>query len=174
MARIHLLIGPVGAGKSTVALALCREHHALRLTLDEWMTILFRPDRPADNVMEWYVERAQRCIEQIWRVTTTALAAGSDVVLEIGLIRRDDREAFYRRVDAASADLAVYLVDAPREVRRERVARRNLEQGQTYSMEVPMPFFEIASDMWQPPDTAECRRRNIRELADSEVPSGRG
>src|SRR5687768_55420 len=43
-ARVHLVLGPVGAGKSTFALELARSSGAVRLTLDEWMTELFRPD----------------------------------------------------------------------------------------------------------------------------------
>ena len=170
MARAHLLIGPVGAGKSTLALRLCREHQALRLTLDDWMTRLFRPDRPDAGVVEWYVERAERCLEQIWRVAQDALAAGTDVVLEIGLIQRRDREAFYRRVDEAGVALVVHLVDAPRELRRERVAQRNLERGQTFSMEVPPPFCELASDLWEPPDELEQRERAIHVWSAPGVP----
>ncbi len=162
MPRIHLVVGPVGAGKSTHALALCREHHAVRLTLDEWMTNLFRPDRPATNVIEWYVERAERCVDQIWRVTQELLAAGVDVVLEIGLIVRSDRERLYARVDAAALDLDIHVVDAPRDVRRERVLRRNEQRGETFAMEVPLPFFELASDRWEPLDESECEGRRVR------------
>jgi predicted kinase len=136
----------------------------LRLTLDEWMTRLFRPDRPQTRVMEWYVERADRCIDQIWSVTASALEVGTDVVLEIGLIRRHDRDAFYERVDAAAVALSVYLVDAPREIRRERVARRNVEQGDTFAMDVPPEFFELASDLWEPPTDVECAERRIRVI----------
>ena len=162
MARIHLVIGPVGSGKSTFAKALCREHSALRLTLDDWMTRLFRPDRPPTEVIPWYVERAARCVDQIWEVTQSALAAGTDVVLEIGLIRREERASFYGRVDAAAAELEVYLVDAPRELRRERVAQRNRERGDTFSVEVPPDFFELASDLWEPPVAPELDDRKIR------------
>lgn len=161
-ARVHLVIGPVGAGKSTYARALCREHRAVRLTLDEWMTVLFRPDRPADGVMPWYVERADRCVEQIWRVTRSALDAGTDVVLEIGLIRRGDRDAFYARVDAAGVPLTVHVLDAPRDVRRDRVARRNAERADTFSMEVPPHVFELASDLWEAPDDDERADRELR------------
>jgi hypothetical protein len=60
--RVHLIVGSVGAGKSTFALALCRAHSALRLDLDEWMAQLFRPDRPETSVVERYVERAGKGI----------------------------------------------------------------------------------------------------------------
>lgn len=165
MARIHLVIGPVGSGKSTFAQSLTQQHRALRLTLDDWMTTLFRPDRPEDDVMQWYVERVERCIDQIWRVASDALESGMDVVLEIGLIRKHDRERFYARVDREACDLSVYALDAPREVRRERVMRRNEEQGKTFSMVVPPEVFELASDMWEAPDEQEVADRQVQVVS---------
>lgn len=165
MARLHLVVGPVGAGKSTFVLRLCREHGAVRLTLDEWMTVLFRPDRPDDGVVPWYVERTQRCIEQIWQVAQQILEAGTDVVLEIGLIRRHERESFYGRVDARALELTIYLLDAPREVRRARIEQRNRQRGDTFSMEVPPEIFELASDMWEPLTQAETEGRDVRDVS---------
>jgi predicted kinase len=162
MARIHLIIGPVGAGKSTFALALTQEHRALRMNLDEWMAQLFRPERPEEGMMEWYAERTARCLELIWTLTERALLADTNVVLEVGLIRRSDRERFYERVEAGDYDLTVYVLDAPRDERRERVKQRNREQGKTFSMVVPLEIFELASDLWQGPDEQECRDRDVR------------
>lgn len=165
MAHLHLIIGPVAAGKSTFALQLAREHRAVRMNLDEWMATLFRPDRPEVGVMEWYIERTGRCIEQIWKQTTRTLDAGTHVVLEIGLILRRDRERFYERLDARSEGLTLYVLDAPREVRRRRVQQRNREKGETFSMEVPLAFFEMASDRWEPPDEVECSGRDVRFIS---------
>lgn len=162
VARVHLIIGPVGAGKSTFALGLCQRHRAVRLTLDEWMAALFSPDRPDEGVMAWYVERTARCIEQIWRLTQRLLEVETDVVLEIGLLQRRERERLYRRIDAAGLSLTVYVLDAPRQLRRERVARRNSERGATFSMIVPEHIFELASDMWEPPGAAECSGRDVQ------------
>lgn len=166
MPQIHLIVGPVGAGKSTFARALCRRHAALRLTLDEWMAALFSADRPATGVMEWYVERTERCVDQIWRVTTSAIAAGIDVVLEIGLIQRRARERFYERVDASGVGLTIHVVDAPRELRRARVEARNQEQGETFSMVVPPAIFELASDLWEAPDDIEREGRDVRDVGE--------
>ncbi|MFT4627796.1 MAG: putative kinase/ribosomal protein S18 acetylase RimI-like enzyme [Myxococcota bacterium] len=161
MAQLHLIIGPVGSGKSTFARGLARDQRAVRLTLDAWMTRLYGDDpRPPDRIA-WYLVRVDRCLAQIWEVARSVAERGTPVVLELGLIRRADRAAFYERVDAAGLSLAVVLVDAPREVRRERVARRNLERGETFSVDVPPAFFELASDAWEPPDDAEVRERRI-------------
>lgn len=165
MAHVHLIIGPVGAGKSTFALQLSRQKRALWLDLDDWMAILFRPDRPQTGLIPWYNERVGRCIEQIWRVTQNALSNNIDVVLEIGLIQRNDRLAFYRRVDAAGVSLSVIVLDAPRDVRRARVERRNHEQGETFSMVVPPHIFEMASDLWEPPLKDEQNRRNVQFIS---------
>jgi predicted kinase len=164
VARLLLIIGPVGAGKSTLARALGEQHRAVRLILDEWMARLYGADeRPASGRIEWYLERRDRCREQIWRVASAVVMAGTSVVLEPGLIRRDEREAFYDRVDAAGLVLAVHLIDAPRELRRARVLRRNVEQGDTFSQVVPLEFFELASDLWEPPDRRERDERGIHE-----------
>lgn len=160
--RIHLLLGPVGAGKSTFALQLAREQRAVRFDLDEWMVRLFRPDRPEQGVMQWYVERTQRCIEQIWLQAERILDADTSVVLEIGLIRRDDRERFLEKVDRSGRPLTIHVLDAPRAVRRARVEQRNARGGETFSMRVPPEIFELASDLWEPLDEPECAGRDVR------------
>ena len=68
MSKIYLIEGPVGSGKSTLASKLSNEFSAPRLILDKWMTILFSPDRPDSDFIGWYLERKDRCIEQIWDV----------------------------------------------------------------------------------------------------------
>lgn len=164
MARLHLVLGPVGAGKSTFAMVLSERHGALRLTLDEWMATLFSPDRPATGLVEWYIERADRCVDQIWKLASRLIGMGSNVVLEIGLIQRRDRLRFYERVDDVGYELTIYVLDLPRDVRRERVLERNRTRGDTFFSDVPLHIFELASDMWQPLDDAECRGRDVRVI----------
>ncbi len=161
MPVIHLIEGPVGAGKSTYAASLSVEHAAPRLILDDWMATLFRADRPEKDVMVWYMERKRRCIEQIWNVACDLADAGSNVVLELGLIQRQDRAEFYSRIDATDYRLKVHVLDAPREVRRLRVQERNAVQGSTFFMVVPDEIFELASDFWQAPDEVECMERDV-------------
>lgn len=160
--RVHLVLGPVGAGKSTFAQRLAQDHSGIRLTLDDWMVTLFRPDRPASGVPAWYQERAERCIDQIWKLAQQLGARGDQVVLEIGLLRRAERERFYERVSEAGLPLTLYVLDAEREVRRARVAQRNERQGSTFSMVVPPEIFELASDLWQAIEPDESEGLDVR------------
>jgi predicted kinase len=162
--RIHLVIGPVGAGKSTFSRELVLQHSAVPLNLDDWMATLFSPDRPdlpGADVMAWYIARTQRCLLQIWKTAEAVLRAGTDVVLEIGLIQQQERDAFYTRMGHWADAMTVYVLDAPRELRRARVNQRNAERGETFSMVVPPHIFELASDLWQPPDQAECEAHTV-------------
>lgn len=162
MAHIHLLIGPVGSGKSTFARKLGNDLPAVRLILDDWMAELYGGDeRPADR-LRWYVERTGRCLSLIRPLAERLIALDTDVVAELGLVQRAPRQAFYDWADGAGLDLQVYLVDAPRSIRRERVLRRNDERGPTFHTVVPPEIFELASDAWQPPDLAERTERAMR------------
>lgn len=165
MSQIHLVVGPVGAGKSTYTRKLCNEHQAVRLTLDEWMATLFGEDqRPAERRIEWYLARTERCLSLIWQLTKQLIAVGSVVVLEPGLIRREARHRFYAQIDDLGCTHAVHVVEAERDVRRRRVIERNRERGETFSMEVPPEFFEFASDLWEPPDERETAEREFRHI----------
>ncbi len=169
IATVFLVEGPVGAGKSTFAAQLGLTHAAPRLILDEWMVTLFRPDRPNIDLMQWYGERKQRCIEQIWRVTCDLIDTGTSAVLELGLVQCHARLDFYARIDAAEYPLRVYVLDAPRAVRRARVHARNHAQSGTFQMVVPDEMFESASDLWEPPDDLEIERRDIEFVSTARV-----
>lgn len=161
---LHLLIGPVGAGKTTYGQRLAMRQSAVFLDLDVWMVRLFGADqRPKDNVIAWYLERRERCRELLWSLTLDVLRANTDVVLEFGLLTAADRYEFYEEARSVDINLLVYLVDAPRDVRRERVLERNKNPG-PFTQIVPIEFFERASDMWQPPAASERAAQSIVDV----------
>ncbi|MEM9623256.1 MAG: ATP-binding protein [Pseudomonadota bacterium] len=162
--KIHLIEGPVGAGKSTYAIRLARELGAVRMNLDEWMVTLFSRDRPATNFTTWYNERKQRCIEQIWLTTRAVLDAKTEVVLELGLVTSALREAFYQRADQHGCLLTVTVLEAPREERWRRVQQRNEGTDETFRMFVSEEIFQIADAAWQAPDSLELKQRQIKQI----------
>lgn len=94
MAILHTIEGPVGAGKTPYANRMGRKFNLAPLVLDDWMATLFRPDRPEDNIWEWYGERKERCVDQIWRIARAQNAMGGNAIIESGLIQRHARLAF--------------------------------------------------------------------------------
>lgn len=162
MPTTHLVEGPVGAGKTTYVEGLRHQHRAPSLILDAWFVQLFSPDRPADGLLPWYIERKERCLSQIWATASDILDAGHDVILELGLLEKSSRQRFYARVEDTGHPLKIYVLDASRDIRRERVRTRNREKGATFAMEVPDAFFEMASDRWEPFDDMEQELYDVR------------
>lgn len=129
------------------------------------MVILFSPDRPKDNFMEWYSDRKSRCIQQIWEVTCELLNSGTSVILELGLVQQVNRDDFYRRVDGTEYEMQVHLIDTPLELRRQRVTERNTQKNETYKMEVSDEMFNLANSFWEEPTEVEFRERNIEVVS---------
>lgn len=172
MNQVHLIEGPVGAGKSTFSTVLAKNSEGVHIPLDAWFAQLFSPDRPEGDFIPWYVQRKERLLDLIWAHSQKILRSGRDVVLELGLIQQSQRLAFCRQVTADGFPLRVHVLDAPLELRRERVRRRNEEQGPTFSMVVPEHVFEIASALWEAPDELECEEFDIDFVStDSLAPS---
>jgi len=161
LAKVFIIEGPVGAGKSTFSIDLSQRINAPHMNLDSWMARLFRPDRPSSGTIEWYVDRKGRCIDQIWDVALRVLNCGCDVILELGLIQVESRLAMYRRINDSGHEILIYVLDVPREQRRERVRHRNLGGGSTFSMEVSDEVFEIASNMWEEFTEVECEQQEV-------------
>lgn len=152
---LYLPIGPVGAGKSTFARERTARNGGVFLDVDAWMVTLYGADvRPKEDVITWYLERRQRCRDLLWSTARDILTAGADVFLELGLVSTLEREAFYAKARDDDLKLTVCLVDASRDIRRQRVLARNSSAGAQTQI-VPLEFFERASDAWEPPSAAE-------------------
>lgn len=156
MPKLHLIEGPVGAGKSTFARSLALRTHGVHIALDEWFARLYGADRPAAEFMDWYVEHKLRLLDLIWRHSNAVLASCTDSILELGLIQRQSRISLYEKARSSNVELTVYMLDAPKDVRHARVMRRNVEKGATFSMVVPE---QISS--WQ----TICGKRPMRPNA---------
>lgn len=156
-ATLNVIFGPSGAGKTTYAHAFARREPAVAFILDDWMGRLFGPDMPMPIEYEWMIERVQRCEAQIWSCAAATLAAGTSVILDIGLMRRSDRERIRQIAAAVDLPLQFHFVDAPAQVRRARVAERNLVQGETFAIQVTPEHFEFIEGVFEPPEPDELQ-----------------
>jgi predicted kinase len=154
-AVLNVIFGPCGAGKTTYAHAFARREKAVAFILDDWMARMFAPDMPEPIQYEWMLERVARCEGQIWATAAGVLAAGTSVILDIGLMRRADRDRVRGIAEATDLPLQFHFVDAPREVRRARVLDRNVVRGESFAIEVTPDLFEFIEGVYEAPTPDE-------------------
>lgn len=154
-ATLNVVFGPCGAGKTTYAHALAARDGAVAFILDDWGARLFGPDVQGPINFAWMLERLGRCNTLIWSTATAVLRAGTSVVLDVGAMRRADRERIRKIAQDAGLPLKWHFVDAPQEVRRARVASRNTAKGETFVREVPPEMFNLLEGLYEAPAPAE-------------------
>jgi predicted kinase len=162
---LHVIFGPSGAGKTTYAHAFARRERAVAFILDDWMARLFGPDMPEPIEYEWMIARVQRCEAQIWSTAAGVLATGTDVILDIGLMRRADRARVREIAEAAELTLQFHFVTASSEARRARVADRNVVRGEGFAIEVTPEMFDFIEGVYEPPEPDELAGAVISESA---------
>ena len=156
MASIHMICGPVGAGKTTYAIKLAEELVAVRFSIDDWISQLFFPDKPDPVTYEWAVARAMRCETRIAAVSRSILELGTDVIWDLGFMERTQRDRIMGEVADSPYSVRLHSVDAPADVRRERVRRRNVERPEGYVMEVTDEIFDFMERRSDPISTDEA------------------
>jgi predicted kinase len=157
MAKLILVCGPTGVGKTTYSLTLSKEIGAIRFSIDPWMTLLFSKDMISlDN--SWMIERVNRCCEQIWEVSEQVLALDGNVVLDLGFITKAQRDEFSNRAKALDINVEIHYLDAPKEVRKKRIEKRNIEKDPTvYAFEVTDMMFNFMEQKFEAPNQEELK-----------------
>ena len=151
-AKIYLITGGTGAGKTSYALQLAAEQGAIRFSIDDWMTRLFWMDSPKPISFEWAMERIGRAEAQIWETAQQILAQGLSVILDLGFTKAAHRQKFLDLAKEADVEAALHWVDVPAKERWRRVQLRNAEKGETFAMEVPREMFDFMESEWDAPE----------------------
>lgn len=155
MAKLILVCGPTGVGKTTYSLSLSKEVGAIRFSIDPWMQTLFSKDMTSLDY-SWMLERVNRCYEQIWEVSEQILALDGNVILDLGFTTKAQRGTFYNRARALDIDTEVHYLDAPKDVRKKRVEKRNAEKDPAiYAFEVTDMMFNFMEPKFEVPDQEE-------------------
>lgn len=146
MARLSLIVGLPGAGKTTTAKRLAAEQHALRLTPDEWMIPLLGESNPAGKraVLEG----------RLIALARQALELGTNVVLDFGFWSRDERSSLRWLATQHDASCKVIYLPIGRHEQLARIGQRQLGAPHTTFV-----MTESEVDGWreqfEPPDSAE-------------------
>ena len=152
---LHLVFGPVGAGKSTYARARAAREAGVRISLDDWMHELFAPDMVTLLDFGWIMARVRRCEQRIRATALDVLRTGTPVVLDLGSMQAADRATLRDWAAAQGHRVQDHFVHAPAEVRAQRVRTRNATRGETFSFEVTPMMFAFMEQRFEPPVGAE-------------------
>ena len=155
MPTVHLICGAPGAGKTTYAAALAKRTKGVKFTTDEWMATLFGADWPPSATLDWILDRETRCEAGMWLAADQLIGAGIDVILDIGLSKRDHRDRARMRVARTTAESKLHYLDVDRDARLERVMQRNAERAGTHAFHVSQPMFDFFDRWFEPPTDDE-------------------
>jgi predicted kinase len=114
---LFLICGLPGSGKTTLAKKIEAEHHALRLTPDEWM---------AQIVGDGYDEAKRAVVEKIqWEIAARVLSLGINAILDFGFWGRSERDDYRVRAKALGARTKVCFLNVSRDELLKRLEMRN-------------------------------------------------
>jgi predicted kinase len=161
MARLIIVTGPTGVGKTTYSLSLSKEIGAIRFSIDPWMQTLFSKDMTSLDYA-WMIERVNRCYVQIWKVSEQILQLNGNVVLDLGFTTKEQRDHFSVLARKLEIDPEVHYLNAPKETRKKRVETRNKEKDPSvYSFEVTDFMFNFMEPKYEIPDEKELANGRI-------------
>lgn len=118
-AKLIIVCGLPGSGKTTHARQLQTTQRAIRFCPDEWLDAL--------SVDVWD-ERMRAKIEALqWQLGQQLLALGLNVIIEWGTWGRSERDALRLRARELGAAVELHYLSAPVDVLFHRLQRRGLE-----------------------------------------------
>ena len=141
-ARLIIVCGLPGSGKTTLARTLESKLRAVRLSPDEWMDAL--------SLNLWEEEKRTKIEVLQWKFAQQLLALGLTVIIEWGTWAKTERDTLRLRARALGAAVELHYVSAPAEVLFDRIQRRAREQP-PIDRNVVSRWFEI----FQSPTTEE-------------------
>ena len=116
MATLHLVSGPIGAGKTTKASEIVQHTNAFLMSPDRWMNVSGIPLRNSE---------ARAAIEEAqWKISALLLSQGYDVVIEWGTWGRAERLDILSKANALGHTMNGYFLTPELSVLMSRVASR--------------------------------------------------
>ena len=118
-ARLVIICGLPGSGKTTLAKCLEQSLRAVRLAPDEWMDAL--------SINLYDIESRARIEALQWKLAQQLLTLGLVVIIEWGTWGKSERDTLREGARKLGAAVELHYLSAPPEVLFERIERRGRE-----------------------------------------------
>ena len=118
-ARLIIVCGLPGSGKTTHARQLQTGSRAIRLCPDEWLDAL--------SLDVWDAGVREKIESLQWHLGQQLLGLGLTVIIEWGTWARDERDALRLRARELGGAVELHYLSAPVDVLLERIQRRGME-----------------------------------------------
>jgi predicted kinase len=145
-ARLILLCGLPGAGKTTLAREFAKEMPAMSLCLDEWK---------ADLGIDYYDEvMGVRLERQLFKLAWELLGLGQDVILEFGVWAESERTELRNTARGHGHSVELYFLDIPFKELARRLEIRNAK-AEHGAAPIDLKRLEEYANVFQPPSDKE-------------------
>jgi predicted kinase len=164
MAKIILVVGLTGAGKTTYCDQIAQKEHGIVYSIDRLMKTLYWPDMPENPDMKWFEENSNWYVSRILRcesyITNEIKALGTrnfNIILDLGFTSEEHRTKYLHFGKSYSLESEIHFLDLPREERWKRVSKRNEAKGTTFTMNVTREMFDYIENIFEPISETEMR-----------------
>jgi predicted kinase len=155
-ARLVIVCGLPGSGKTTLAIQLSEARRAVRFSPDEWMENL--------GIDIWDTDARGRIEALQWTLAQDLLAIGAvNVVIDWGTWARSERDALRERGQQMGAAVELHYLDAPTEVLWNRILSRGLE-ARLGSRAMTFAEFTSCRAAFEAPTASELELYDVAEV----------
>ena len=158
MAKIILIVGNVGAGKSTLAAQLSQQVDAHVFCVDSWLKNLYLMDMPNPPSYLWALERTERIELQMLEEALKLLDHGVSIILDIGFFTKKQRDRVKSFLLNHGQSPLTYYLDVDKDTRWQRVSERNLGNAETFKFEVSREIFDFCETIFEPLNSDELKQ----------------